>query len=147
MVRRFDDAYVKSQIKAAHALGPVAGVSKSFVIETSDQRKRLVLFLENRDLPIQVDVGPVEKQRSSEANNRLWKLHTLAGEVTGYTKDEMHEEALCKFFGYTEKKMLGGWIKRIPLKRSSTRNPKEFGQFMEATEIWYASEFGVWLDA
>ena len=34
----------------------------------------------------------------------------------------------------------------IPLKRSSQRNRKEFGEFMEATEAWYITEFGVWLD-
>lgn len=77
-------------------------------------------------------------------------LHTAASEVTGYGKDEMHEEALCKHFGYTEverKDLLTGEIltKRIPLKRSSTRDKKEFAEFMEATETWYGSEFGVWL--
>jgi hypothetical protein len=57
----------------------------------------------------------------------------------------MHEEALCRHFGYTEHRMPTGWIKRVPLKRSSVREKKEFSEFMESTEAWYASEFGVWL--
>jgi hypothetical protein len=120
-------------------------VSRSFHIQTSDQRDRLFQFLSKRELPMQVEVGDPKEQRSESANARLWKLHELAAGITGYTKDEMHEEALCKHFGYTEKKMPGGWTKRVPLKRSSTRDPKEFREFMDATETWYASEFGCWL--
>jgi hypothetical protein len=118
---------------------------RSFLIQTSDQRDRLVQFIANRELPIQVEVGEPRKQRTDSQNDRLWKLHTMASEQTGYTKDEMHEEALCRHFGYTEKKMPSGWVKRIPLKRSSVREVKEFAEFMEATENWYASEFGIWL--
>lgn len=77
-------------------------------------------------------------------------LHTAASEVTGYTPDEMHEEALCKHYGYTEqerKDLFTGEIviKRVPLKRSSTRDTKEFAKFSEFVENWYGSEFGVWL--
>jgi hypothetical protein len=119
---------------------------RSFLIQTSDQRDRLFLFLSKRELPMQVDVGEPRKQRTDGQNKRLWDLHTLASEHTGYTKDEMHEEALCRHFGYTEKTMPSGWIKRVPLKRSSTRETKEFAEFMDATERWYAAEFGIWLE-
>lgn len=118
---------------------------KSFLIQTSDQRDRLKQYLDKRELPCQVEVGEPRKQRSDTANARLWLLHEMASKETGYTPEEMHEEALIRHFGYTEKLMPGGWTKRVPLKRSSTREPKEFSEFMEATEIWYASEFGCWL--
>lgn len=118
---------------------------RQFLIQTSDQRDRLFLFLAKRDLPMQVDVGEPRKQRSEAANARLWLLHTMASKETGYSPEEMHEEALIRHFGYAEKVMPGGWVKRVPLKRSSTREPKEFREFMESTEIWYASEFGCWL--
>jgi hypothetical protein len=118
---------------------------RQFLITTADQRDRLFQFLSKRELPMQVDVGEPRKQRTDPQNRRLWDLHTLASEHTGYTKDEMHEEALCKHFGYTEKKMPSGWIKRVPLKRSSTREVAEFAKFMEETENWYAAEFGIWL--
>lgn len=118
---------------------------RTFAIETPVQRDRLIQFLGKREPPYQVDYGPIREQRTLSQNSRLWKLHALAGDHTGNTVDDMHEEALCKHFGYHEKKMPSGWIKRIPLKRSSTREKAEFSKFMEAIEIWYASEFGVWL--
>lgn len=118
---------------------------KTFVVETADQRERLLMFIRARELPIQVEVGHVRVQRTSSQNARLWALHSLASKETGYSTEELHEEALCRFFGYTEKRMPTGWIKRVPLKRSSTREKKEFAEFMEATEAFYAAELGVWL--
>ena len=121
-------------------------MSRSFVIETQEQRERLVSFINARALPVQVDVGEVRKQRTLSQNSRLWKLHGLVAAETGNTAEDMHEEALCRHFGYTEHKMPTGWIKRVPIKRSSPREVAEFSQFMDATEAWYASEFGVWLE-
>ena len=121
-------------------------MSRSFVIETQEQRERLVSFINARALPVQVDVGDVRKQRTLSQNSRLWKLHGMVAAETGNTAEDMHEEALCRHFGYTEHKMPTGWIKRVPLKRSSPREVAEFSQFMDATEAWYASEFGVWLE-
>ena len=100
--------------------------------------------------PWKVTVELFKPNRSDSQNRRLWKLHTLASEFTGYTPEEMHEEALCKHFGFTEvevKDFFTGEIamKRRPLKRSSARNTKEFAAFMEQTEIWYITEFGVFL--
>jgi hypothetical protein len=120
-------------------------MSRSFHIETDDQRKRLFTFLGARELPFQVDFGPIKEQRSLAANARLWKLHGLVAKETGNSAEDMHEEALCRFFGFTEKRMPTGWIKRIPLKRSSQREPKEFSELMESTEAWYATDFGIWL--
>jgi len=121
-----------------------------FHVETEKQKEFIVGFLDRQFLPFQVVLGPIREQRSLAQNARLWLLHTAAGQITGYTPDEMHEEALCKHFGYTEverKDLFTGEIttKRVPLKRSRTRDKKEFAEFMEATEIWYGSEFGVWL--
>lgn len=122
-------------------------VDRTFKLTTAEQFDRLLAILRRMQLPLEVIARPWHDRRTNEQNARLWNLHTLAGQHTGYSPDEMHEEALCKHFGYTEKKMLSGWIKKVPLKRSSLRNKKEFREFMDATEMWYASEFGVWLDA
>lgn len=119
--------------------------TRTFVIENELQQQRLLQFLSRREVPFQAEVGPVREQRSLAQNARLWALHTLAGRHTGYTPEEMHEEMLCKFFGYTEKKMPTGWVKRVPLKRSSTREKAEFRKFLDDVENFYASEFGCWL--
>lgn len=123
---------------------------RSFLVETERHRQHLLAYAGKLPLPFQGAIGPVRERRSLSANARLWLLHTAASEVTGYTKDEMHEIALCKHFGYKEeerKDLLTGEILqvRIPLKRSSTRNKKEFAALMEATETFYGAELGVWL--
>ena len=119
--------------------------SRSFAIESFAQRDRLGQFLAKQEPPFQVDVGPVREQRTLSQNSRLWNLHAMVAKETGNSAEDMHEEALCRHFGYREVTMPTGWIKRIPLKRSSTREKKEFSEFMEATEAWYASDFGCWL--
>lgn len=101
-------------------------------------------FLKARELPYQVEYGPIRVQRSLPQNSRLWALHTLASRETGYTPDELHELMLCKFFG-TKDVELGGIKRTVPLKRSSARDKQEFREFLDAVEMFYASELGVWL--
>jgi hypothetical protein len=120
-------------------------MNRVFTIEQPEQRDRLVQFIGRRELPFMVEVGEVRKQRTLNQNSRLWMLHAMVAKETGNTAEDMHEEALCRHFGFTEVKMPTGWIKRIPLKRSSTRETVEFAAFMESTEAWYASEWGCWL--
>ena len=124
---------------------------RTFQIITEQQRTMFAKFAEHQAIPFQAVVGELHEQRSLPQNARLWKLHTLAAEVTGYSAEEMHELALCRHFGFTEvarSNLLSKGvmeIKRVPLKRSSTREKKEFTEFMESTEAWYGTEFGCWL--
>lgn len=120
-------------------------MSRTFQIEDDLQRQRLIQWLSKFALPFQVDVGAIREQRSLPQNARLFALHQMVAKETGNSVEDMHEEALCRFFGYKEVTMPTGWIKRIPLKRSSTRDKREFAEFMEATEAWYATDFGIWL--
>jgi hypothetical protein len=125
---------------------------RAFQVETEQQREHLSRFVLRQPVPFQAQLGPLRRKRSNTANARLWLLHTMAGNHLGYSAEEMHEFALCRHFGYTEKErtdVLTGEItvQRIPNKRSSTRDTKEFAEFMEATEIWYGEEFGCWLPA
>jgi hypothetical protein len=117
---------------------------KTFHIEQPEQRDKLIAFLAKRDLPFQIDFGPIREQRSVSQNSRLWALHTLASKETGYTPEELHELMLCKFFGTKELDVSGHKI-MVPLKRSSTRDKAEFREFLDAVETFYASELGVWL--
>jgi len=118
-----------------------------FRISTPAQADKLRAFigkqLEAHD--VRVEVERWHDKRSTSANARLWLLHTKAAEVTGHSAEEMHEFALARYFGSEEVK-IGNVILTRPLKRSSALNTKEFAQFMEATEAWYISEFGVWID-
>jgi len=118
--------------------------NRTFLIEEAGQRERLGQFLSKRELPFQVDVGPIREQRSLSQNSRLWALHQLASEQTGYTPDELHELMLAKFFGTKEIEVKGSRV-TVPAKRSSTREKDEFRGFLDNVENFYASELGVWL--
>lgn len=92
---------------------------------------------------------PHKERRSLKANARLWALHQKAAAHTGFAPEEMHEFALCRHFGFSELRITAPdeslIIRHVPLKRSSVRDTKEFAAFMESTEAWYISEFGVFL--
>ena len=123
-----------------------------FIIETSEQQARFASFIaKQKGLPLEVGVKDYIPQRTLPQNARLWKLHTLASEITGYSPEEMHDEALCHHYGFSEREvesLVTGKtsLKRVPLKRSSQRNKKEVSAFLEATENWYADEIGIWLN-
>jgi hypothetical protein len=119
-------------------------VSRTFHIEEPEQRERLISFLAKRDLPFQVDYGPIREHRTTSQNSRLWALHTLASKETGYTPEELHELALARHFG-TKEIEVGGKVLTVPMKRSSTRDKQEFREFLDSVETFYASELGVWL--
>lgn len=126
---------------------------RTFILENGGQRSNFVRFVGNLDLeePKEIVVRDYIPRRSLPQNARLWKLHTMAAEVTGYSVEEMHEHALCRHYGFNERNVTDPFTgeivkKRIPLKRSSCRNKAEFKRFMDETEAWYIDEFGVWLD-
>ena len=91
-----------------------------------------------------VKIDLLREKRSQSQNARLWVLHQMVAQHIGVSPEDMHEEALCRFFGYEEKK-IGGFIRRIPLERSSLQDTKRFTEFMEATEHWYREEFEMML--
>lgn len=118
-----------------------------FQVETEQQRAHLSRFVLNLHPPFQCEVGPIREARSLTQNARLWLLHTAAAEVTGCSPARMHEDLLCEHYGYTEKRLPSGDLERVPLKRSSARDKKEFAVFMEFVERFYGDKLGVWLDA
>lgn len=128
-------------------------IERRFVLRSENIRAGLLAFLAKLDIstPVEVIAHDYIEKRSIEANRRLWLLHGLAAEHTGYSAEEMHEHALCRFFGYTEREVKDPFTgeiltKRIPKERSSGQNRKRFHKFMESTEAWYIEDFGVWLD-
>lgn len=115
-----------------------------FVVRNERHRRYAADHILTLPPPFEVHTKPCLPGRTLQQNARLWLLHTEAARVTGYSSEEMHEFALCRHFGSRE--ILCGDIARVvPLRRSSTRNIAEFTEFMEATEAWYGTTFGVWL--
>jgi hypothetical protein len=136
------DAYAFSSVQKN------AMTERRFILRDSRIREHVVSYVSKAPTqpPTEVTVRPYVEKRSLEANSRLWALHSLAGEFVGCSADDMHEEMLCRIYGYSEVKMPSGYIKRKPLKRSSQRNKKEFREFMDQVEAFYISELGVYLD-
>lgn len=120
---------------------------QTIILDSEQKRQRAIAVLSKLPIskPLKMTVEPYREARSLSANRRLWALHQLAAEATGNSADDMHEIALCRFYGY-EEKTIGGIIRQIPLERSSTKDTKRFAEFMEATEAWYIHEFGVFLE-
>jgi hypothetical protein len=120
---------------------------RRFVLQSDFVRENMLGFLKKLDIskPVEVIVRPFIAKRTLTQNARLWLLHTKAAEYVGCTAEEMHEDMLCMVYGYREVKMPSGDVKRIPLKRSSDRDKKEFAVFMEHCEAFYIRELGVWL--
>ena len=123
-----------------------------FIIETQEQQTRFATFIgRQKGLPLEVSVKDYVPRRTLKQNGRLWKLHTLAADFTGYTPEEMHEEALCHFYGFTERTVKNPYTgqaenKKTPLKRSSQRDKKEFRKFLDSVEDFYAENLGIWLN-
>lgn len=118
---------------------------RHFSIVTEQQRTMFAKFAEHQPLPFQAVIGELHEQRSLPQNARLWLLHTAASEVTGCSPARMHEDMLCEHYGYSEKRLPSGDLERIPMKRSSTRDKKEFAIFMEFVENFYGEQLAVWL--
>ena len=85
------------------------------------------------------------EHRSAKQNSRLWALHQKAGAHVGCSAAEMHEAMLCEHYGANEVQIPGGATLRVPVKRSSQRNVKEFAAYMEFCEEFYIKNLGVFL--
>ena len=125
--------------------------ARQFQVHNEQQRERLCTFLSRQEPPFLVELGPLMKQRTLTQNGRWWLLLGRAAEVSGHSSEELHDICLCRHFGYTEKEvkdLLTGEItlRRVPNKRSSTRDTKEFAEFMTSSEAWLGDQLGVWLE-
>jgi hypothetical protein len=119
---------------------------RKFVIAKSEQYPLVAKVIEKMtDLPVEVIVQDFVPLRTLPQNKRLWALHALAADLIGCTPDDVHEDMLCKLYGWQDVKMPSGDVRRVALKRSSGMNKKEFREFLDNVENFYASELGVWL--
>lgn len=120
---------------------------QTIVLDDEKKRERAikVVSLLPLDKPVKVTIEPFIQRRTNTQNARLWALHTKAAEHIGCSPADVHEDMLCEHYGSTEVKLPSGAIKRVPLKRSSPRNIKEFAKFMTFCEEFYICNFGIWL--
>lgn len=120
---------------------------RRFILDSEQHRDNAARFVGRLpvDETLELIVRPYVPQRTSRQNARLWSLHAKVSEVTGHSVSELHELMLIRHFGHKEID-LGGHRMIVPLKRSSMRNKKEFGEFMDAVEAFYIDTLGIWLE-
>lgn len=117
------------------------------LIDSPEKRDALISnLLMKLDMSKAWDVSVTQhiEHRSQLQNDRLWLAHRLAAAQVGCSPDELHEIMLCKHFGYQEIEY-DGETRRVPLKRSSTRNKQEFSEYLDFVENSYAEKLGVWI--
>lgn len=98
------------------------------LLNTQDQFDKYLLTLEGQE--IQVVVGKVKKQRSSQENKYYWAVPIkLLSEATGYTDEEMHD-ALRMLF-------LKDMSKKIPTLRSTASlTTVEMEEYLSKIRVW-----------
>jgi len=120
---------------------------QTILIDSEQKRQRAVAILSKLPIekPLEVTVKPYRAKRSLSQNARHWLLLQRTANELGMSPDDLHEIALCRFFGFEEKKV-GGIIRQIPLERSRVQDKKRFAEFAQATEEWIIHEFGIFLE-
>lgn len=125
---------------------------RTLIIDTEDRRNYALNLLARIKIEpaLDVTIATHVDRRSVAQNARLWKLHSLASEATGYTPEEMHDICLCQHYGFTEREAKNPFTGEIvtlktPLKRSSQRDKKEFRVFLDFVEDFYVANLGVFL--
>lgn len=117
------------------------------IVMDSEERRAYALKV-IAALPIEpaqdIEISRHIDRRTNAQNRRLWLLHAAAGKEVGMSEGEMHEEMLCLKYGFVFVKTPWG-ERKTPLKRSSTRDKKEFAEFMTFVEETYIKELGVFL--
>lgn len=120
---------------------------QTLILDTEAKRDRAAKIISQLPVekPLKVTVEPFRGKRSNSQNARHWLLLQKTGNELGMSPDDIHEVALCRYFGYAERKV-GGIIRQIPLERSKVQDSKRFAEFARATEEWIIHEFGVFLE-
>jgi len=84
-----------------------------------------------------LELKPIKRKRSVEANARYWVIVTALGDEVGMSKAEMHNEVLSEFHGYELVEFRGSIVKK-PKGRSHNLPSETFTGLMFIAEKWAA---------
>ena len=117
---------------------------------TASSAPSLLKRLASLDLskPWVLTVERLRSTRTVPANNRYWKLTTMAAEESGYTKEELHLVNCGDYFGWEEGELFGKRVRK-PKRTTTTPNTldsKAFKEFSDWAEQRYIDHLGVFLD-
>lgn len=77
------------------------------------------------DKAYRIEIEEVKSERSMKQNRYLYRCYGLMGEVSGYEKDDMHEEMCKRHFGTKLKKVpkckdYPEGLKEVPMRTTTT---------------------------
>lgn len=90
---------------------------------------------------LEIDWNIKGKQRSNSQNAKYWKLIDLASEVSGYTKDELHDICRYKFLGTTTFNIAGEDV--VSINHTPDTTSKEFTDYIMKVEHFLISYFNL----
>lgn len=128
-------------------------------VDRSRDIGRVVHALEDlpEDKGWRVLIEEVKCERSLQQNKYLWVIYTEISKVTGYEKQDIHEDILKRHFGVRLKKVprcrdFPEGLKEIPIRTTTTdehgrRSVLSKFQFIELVDFVkrYAAEAGVYI--
>lgn len=102
--------------------------------------------------PLRVTVEEEKKERTNPMNRRMWAVHELAADYCGMTREEIHREMCCAYWGEKLIETPIGTIRR-PMRTTTTNEAGErdvlagepFMRWLDWLEAKYANELGIWL--
>lgn len=94
-----------------------------------------------------IEVKPIKPVRSLPQNSRHWALCGLLANAVGDTKEEVHNDVLCEYHGYTIKQDRFGMAKRVPNGRSKKLTREDFAQMEIILERWLSLAGVAWEEA
>ena len=110
----------------------------------SSTRTRILAALGKLEGEWTVEVQPHRKRRSDSQNRRYFKLVTMAAEVVGCSKEELHDQLLGAYWGWREVN-IGPRRFRVPAERSKMKDTKAFADYSTWCEEKIIQYCGVWL--
>lgn len=114
-----------------------------FIIRDSVRRDNCLSYIRSINFeakPIQVDIKPYRKNRSSAQNRTMWAwLHVLS-EHTGYDAEELHELFKARFLGVEAREVMGQQV--FITKSTAKLTTQQFAEYMNKIEA-VAAEMGV----
>ena len=125
-------------------------MNRTYILRDSKIRDRCLEHIQGgwvaaakEGFPLQVEIGREKHKRSLQALRYYWAMLNQASdqiwiEGKAYSSAVYHELAKRRFLGCID--LPGGGLVALS---SSDLSPKEFAEFVENTEAWLATEFGV----
>lgn len=114
-----------------------------YVVQNDGSRRVVqnVIDMLAKDKAWEVEIKPWVPRRSRPQNDLYWAIVGRICEMTGHTKDEVHNILKVKFLPSRTVNLFGVEVQCVP--NSHDKNQKEFSDYIERVTAWAADELGI----